>query len=442
MPLPILLGLVAGFVIINGLFVTAEFALISAPRTAIEHRAGQGDGLARRILALITTPALQDRYIATSQLGITVASLGLGMFGEDHTAAWIEAHLSLPETWRFVTVHGVAIVLGITLLTFVDIVFGEMVPKSLALQRSEGFARAVYVPMRVASLVMWPLVAGLSVIGRACLALVGIRRTSNAHENFHTPDELRLIIEESERGGALRTEAGHLLKELFGFGDLTAAQVMVPRVRVSGLPVDASAEEVRAALAKHRHTRFPVYDGDLDHIVGMVHVKDLLRRVVAKEGLAAADARPIPFVPETKPLDDVLTTMQRAHAHMAVVIDEHGGTAGIVSIEDLVEEVVGDINDAGPQGELIVKSPDGSVRAAGTVRLDELGQALGEPIEHDEVESVSGLVMAALGRPPQVGDVVAYGRLKMVVTATAGLGVQEVLATIEPADGEAAEGTE
>jgi CBS domain containing-hemolysin-like protein len=435
MSLPILLGLVAGFVVINALFVTAEFALISAPRAAIEHRAATGDGLARRILALLTTPTLQDRYIATSQLGITVASLGLGMFAEDHTAALIEAHLTLPETWRFVTVHGLAIVLGITLLTFVDIVFGEMVPKSLALQRSEGLAAAVYWPMRVASLVMWPLVAGLSVIGRACLSLVGIRRTSNAHENFHSPDELRFIIEESERGGALRTEAGHLLKELFAFGDLTAAQVMVPRVRVAGLPVGASADDVRAALVKHRHTRFPVYDGDLDHIVGMVHVKDLLRLVIAREGITASDARPMPVVPETKPLDDVLTTMQRAHAHMAVVIDEHGGTAGVVSIEDLVEEVVGDIDDGGPQIEPIVKVPDGSVRAAGTVRLDELGQALGEPIEHEEVESVGGLVMAALGRPAEVGDVVTYGRLKMIVTAVAGLGVQEVRATIEPAGG-------
>jgi len=441
MPPSLLVGLVAALVVINGLFVTAEFALISAPRAAIEHRAATGDGLARRLLALITTPTLQDRYIATSQLGITVASLGLGMFAEDHTAAWIEAHLALPDAWRFVTVHGVAIVLAITLLTFIDIVFGEMVPKSLALQRAERLASVVYWPMRAASLVMWPLVAGLSVIGRACLALVGIRRTSNAHENFHTPDELRFIIEESERGGALRTEAGHLLKELFGFGDLTAAQVMVPRVRVAGLPVGATADEVRAALVTHRHTRFPVYDGDLDHIVGMVHVKDLLRRVVAAEGLSAADARPIPVVPETKPLDDVLTTMQRAHAHMAVVIDEHGGTAGVVSIEDLVEEVVGDIDDGGPQVEPIVKAPDGSVRVAGTVRLDELSQALGQPIEHEEVESVGGLVMAALGRPAKAGDVVTYHRLRLTVTATAGLGVQEVRAVIEPPD-EGPEATE
>jgi CBS domain containing-hemolysin-like protein len=430
MPLPSLLALVAGFVVLNGLFVTAEFALISVPRSAIEHDATHGDRLAQRILALVTTPAQQDRYIATSQLGITVASIGLGMFAEHGIAAWLEGHLAVPNLWHVITVHGIAGLAAITMLTFVDIVLGEMVPKSLALQHAERLARAVYWPMRVASSVMLPLVAALSVIGRACLSLVGVKRSSNVHEQFHTPDELRLVIEESERGGALRAEAGHLLKELFAFGDLTASQVMVPRVRVVGLPVRASAEQVREVLTHHNHTRFPVFDGDLDHIVGMLHVKDLLRCVIANEGITPADARPISVVPETKPLDDVLTTMQRAHAHMAVVIDEHGGTAGIVSIEDLVEEVVGDIDDGGTQTQAIVTAPDGSVLASGTVRLDELGQALGAAIEHDDVDSISGLVLARLGRPPQVGDVVEYGRLHLTVTATAGRGVGEVRATL------------
>jgi CBS domain containing-hemolysin-like protein len=202
---------------------------------------------------------------------------------------------------------------------------------------------------------------------------------------------------------------------------------------MAGLAVGASADAVREILTRHRHTRFPVYDGDLDHIVGLVHVKDLLKRVIANEGITAADARPISVVPSTKPLDDVLTTMQRAHAHMAVVIDEHGGTAGVVSIEDLIEEVVGDIDDDVARAQQITVQPDGSVRAAGTVRLDELGQALGITLEHEEVDSVSGLVLARLGRPPRVGDVAEYKRVRMTVTATAGRGVAEVLATAKPA---------
>jgi CBS domain containing-hemolysin-like protein len=270
----------------------------------------------------------------------------------------------------------------------------------------------------------------LRALGTACLTLIGVRRQHNVHEQFHTSEELRLIVEESERGGALRSEAGHLLKELFEFGDLTAGEVMVPRVRMVGLPIGASAAEIRRLLEAHRHTRYPVFDGDLDHISGMLHVKDLLKRLIVGESIAVSDVRPMPFVPDTAPLDDVLKTMQRAHAHLAVVIDEHGGTAGLVSIEDLIEEVVGDIDEGVPAEPPLVPAADGSVRAAGTLRLDELGQHFHIELEHEDVDSVSGLVLARLGRPPVVGDVVEYGRLHLKVTATAGRGVREVIATL------------
>ena len=171
-------------------------------------------------------------------------------------------------------------------------------------------------------------------------------RTS--HEQIYTPEELQLIVEESERGGALRRDSSRIVRELFEFGDLTAAQVMVPRVRVAGIPVGATAEDLRRLVISHRRTRYAVYEGDLDHIVGMVHVKDLLRRLTQGGALRADDARRMPVVPETASLDDVLATMQRGQAHMAVVIDEHGGTAGIVGLEDIFEEVVGEIDEGVP----------------------------------------------------------------------------------------------
>jgi len=424
--------LIAGIVLVNAVFVAAEFALLGAPRTAIEHRAGTGDKLAQRLLAILGSTQQQDQYIATSQLGITMASLGLGMFAEHELARWLEPHIRVPDLIHVITVHGVAAVVAVTALTFVHIVVGEMVPKSLALQHAEGLARLVYWPMRVALALTYPLVTMLRTIGTACLTLVGVRRQQNTHEQFHTPEELRLIVEESERGGALRSEAGHLLKELFEFGDLTAGEVMVPRVRIVGLPIGASAAEVRRLLETHRHTRYPVFDGDLDHISGMLHVKDLLKRLVGGESIAVSDVRPMPFVPDTAPLDDVLKTMQRAHAHLAVVIDEHGGTAGLVSIEDLIEEVVGDIDEGVPKEPPLVPGEDGSVRAAGTLRLDELGQHFHIELEHEDVDSVSGLVLARLGRPPVVGDLVDYGRLHLEVTATAGRGVKEVRASLRP----------
>ena len=203
---------------------------------------------------------------------------------------------------------------------------------------------------------------------------------------------------------------------------------MMPRVRVIGIPAGAPPAEIRKVVATRRHTRYPVFEGDLDHILGVVHVKDLLRRLLANEPVTASDAASMPVVPETAALDDVLASMQRANAHVAVVVDEHGGTAGLVSLEDLFEEVVGEIDEGATESSGLVRLADGSVRAAGTLRLDELGQHFDLPLEHEDVDSVSGLVLARLGRPPAVGDVVEYGRLRLEVTALSGLGVREVKA--------------
>ena len=243
---------------------------------------------------------------------------------------------------------------------------------------------------------------------------------------------MQLIVEESERGGALRRDSSRIVRELFEFADLTAAQAMVPRVRVAGIPVGTTADTLRQLVRSHRRTRYAVYEGDLDHVIGMVHVKDLLRLLIHGGVLRADDARRMPVVPETATLDDVLATMQQAHAHMAIVIDEHGGTAGIVGLEDIFEEVVGEIDDGVPATPPLVAEADGTVRAAGTVRLDELGQHFNIDLEHEEVDSVSGLVLARLGRPPLKGDRVDYGRLRLEVTALSGRGVREVRASLLP----------
>jgi CBS domain containing-hemolysin-like protein len=321
-----------------------------------------------------------------------------------------------------------ASLLALTALTLGQIVFGEITPKSLALQHAEGTAGVTYWPMRLTLFVCYPAVWLLNGIANLSLKMLGIRRHSNTHDQSYTPEELQLIVQESEQSGAIHAESGRLLRELFEFGDLTAGQVMMPRVRVTGIPVGARPSDLRALIAAGRHTRYPIFEGDLDHIVGVVHVRDLLRRLVANEAVSLADAQPMPVVPETAPLDDVLTTLQREHAHIAVVVDEHGGTAGVVSLEDLFEEVIGDIDEGAHETSELLPLSDGSVRVPGTLRLDELGQHFNLPLEHPEVESVSGLVLAQLGRPPVVGDIVEYGRLRLEVASVIGLGVSEVRA--------------
>jgi CBS domain containing-hemolysin-like protein len=423
-----------GLVVLNGVFVAAEFALIASSRAAFEHRAAVGDRSAARALAVLASPTRQDRYVATAQLGITFASLGLGMYGEHALGNLLEPHLGPIPLLGAGTLAGI---LALGTLTIVHIVAGEMVPKGLALQQPEWVVRLAHWPMQITEWVLFPLVVVSNGIAIALLRLIGIRREANQREHLYTPEELQLIVEESEEGGALRADSGRILRELFEFGDLTASQAMVPRVRIVGVPVGARPAQVREMLKRSLHTRYAVYDGDLDHIVGMLHVKDLLRRLLLDESVTATDVRRLPVVPETASLDLVLATMERAHAHLALVIDEHGGTAGIISLEDLFEEVVGEIDEGTPAAPPLAPQADGTVLAAGTVRLDELGQHFHLDLEHEDVESVSGLVLARLGRPPVVGDVVRYGRIELEVLATSGRGVRDVRARLVPEDPDA-----
>lgn len=424
---------VALLLLANALFVAAEFAIVAVPRTSVEARANQGDGLSARLLSLLQSAQGRDRFIATAQLGITVASLGLGMYGEHSLAEWLEPRLTFLGEAGPISAHVAASVLAVGALTYLHIFLGEMIPKALALSHAEGTARAVFWPMQWLLRLGYPFVVGLDSLGALLLRMVGIRRQTHTREESYSPEELQLIVEESQAGGALGKEAGRLVRELFEFGDRSAGEVMVPRVRVVGIPVGAGPAEIRRLVLTHRHTRYPVFDGDLDHIVGMLHVKDLLRRLMLEERIGPSDVRTMPVVPETAALDDVLTTMQRAHAHMALVVDEHGGTAGVLSLEDLAEEVVGELDEGVPASPSIVPVDAASARVAGTLRLDELGQHFGVELQHEDVDSVSGLVMAILDRPPVVGDSVEYGPFRLTVTAVRGHGAREVLAEFREA---------
>jgi CBS domain containing-hemolysin-like protein len=420
--------------LINALFVAAEFAIVGAPRANVEHHAAQGSRLAARVARILEDPRRQDRYIATTQVGISAASLGLGMYGEHVIAGYIEVWLAPLDAARWIASHAFASGIAVAILTYVHIVIGEMVPKGLALQSAMRTAMYVSPFVEALEVALMPLVVALNAAGNGLLALFGIKRQENEAERYHTSEELQLIIEESHQRGMLRDESGRILHELFEFGNLTAGEVMVPRVRLVGIAVDTGIGEAEDIIRRTPHTRYPVYSRDLDHIEGSVHIKTLLRHIVAGTPVTLHDARPLPHVPTTTPLDDVLAAMRRARAHMAVVMDEHGGTAGVVTIGDLFEEVVGDIDE--DRGRLpISKDALGRVVVRGTVRLTSAGDALGVTLEHPDVQSVSGLVLALLDRPAQVGDVVTWGHVRIEVTAVAGRGVAEAAMTKLPASG-------
>jgi CBS domain containing-hemolysin-like protein len=417
--------IIAGLILLNGIFVAAEFAIVGAPRAAIDARVSAGDRLARLVQSVLRDPRKQDRYIATAQLGITVASLGLGMYGEHVLADGIYALLDMPGMPAVIVSHGAASVIAVAILTYFHIVIGEMVPKSLALQQAEHLAVWITPPMIWTKNLLYPVVVTLNGIGNLLLKAFGVNRQIQTRDQYYTPEELQLIVQESEELGALRAESGQMLQELFEFGDLTAGEVMVPRVRVTGMPIGMTPDEIRALLGRSAHTRYPVYEKDLDHILGMVHIKDLLRLLLANEPIERVDVRPLPVVPETAELDTVLSVMRSDRTQMAVVIDEHGGTAGFVTLEDLFEEVVGDIEEGRGVGPQVYRDPEGRLHVPGTMRIDEVGQEFDLDLEHEEVDSVSGLVLMLLGRPPVVGDVVRYDRLQFEVTAVKGHGVEE-----------------
>jgi len=417
--------IISALILLNAIFVAAEFAIVGAPKTSIDKKAADGNRLALGVQSVLRDPQKQDRYIATAQLGITVASLGLGMYGEHVLADGINHYLGGYGGPAFLASHTFASVVAVTILTYFHIVIGEMVPKSLALSRAETMALWITPPMLWTKNVLYPFVVGLNGLGNLTLRMMGVQRQVSHAERYYTPAELSLIVQESGELGALRTDSSQVLQELFEFGDLTADQVMVPRVRITGIALGATPDEIREVLGSSPHTRYPVFERDLDHIVGMIHIKDVLRLLLDNETLAPDHARPLPLMPETAELDDVLDTMRRERTQMVVVLDEHGGTAGIVTLEDLFEEVVGEIAESPTDAPPFYRDATGRLRVPGTMRVDEVGQQFNLDLEHEEVDSVSGLVLTLLGRTPVVGDKVRYGRLELEVTAVKGHGVDE-----------------
>ena len=424
--------IIAGLVLLNGVFVVAEFAIVGAPRAAIDRKAQDGNRLALLVQRVLDDPKQQDRYIATAQLGITVASLGLGMYGEHVLADWLYDVLGGHGLPQWLASHGLASTVAVAVLTYFHIVIGEMVPKSVALQYAEQMALWITPPMLWIRNALFPFVFALNAIGNQVLKVLGVNRQAQNADQYYTAEELQLIVQESEDLGAIRAESGQMLQELFEFGDLTAGEVMVPRVRVIGIPLETTPNLIRDLLSRTPHTRYPIYERDLDHIIGMIHIKDLLRVLLSDESIRRSHARPLPLVPETAPLDSVISTMRRERTQMVIVLDEHGGTSGVVTLQDLFEEVVGEIEEGPGGAPHVYHDPEGHLRVPGTMRLDELGQHFDLDLEHEDVDSVSGLVLTLLGRPPAVGDTVQYERLQLQVTAVKGHGVDECAVWLVP----------
>jgi len=411
----------------NGFFVASEFSLVAVRRSRIAALAETGNRRAQLLLGLLDHI---NSYISATQLGITMASLALGWIGEPALARLLEVPLQgmVSDALR----HTISFIVAFTIITFLHIVLGELAPKTLALERAERVALAIAWPMRIFHQVFrWPIRL-LDWAGTSTVRMLGLRSTADV-SSVYTVDELRQIIDVSHKSGELEPDEQRLLHRVFEFTDAEVREVMMPRMRVVGLELSLPREEVVAIVLENMYSRYPVYRKTIEDIVGVVHGKDLLGRMVAGESFDLASIMlPPVFVPESKKVSRLLKEMQRSRNQMAFVVDEYGGLSGLVTTEDLIEELVGEIRDEHDAGEAVHfrRLPDGSQMVDGLLSISELAHAIGVKIADDlPYETVAGLILHELGRFPLSGESIEWNSYSLIceeVTQTSILTVRIV----------------
>jgi CBS domain containing-hemolysin-like protein len=413
MALIVPLIIIALLILANGLFVAAEFAIIGARPSRIEQLSGEGNRAARWIRHILHDRTRTDRYIATAQLGITLASVGLGMYAEPAIAHLIEGPLHDWFGLEGGIVHTISFLVALIGITYLHVVVGEMVPKSIALQGPERTVLVLSAFMRIVGKLFSIPVSVLNSIGLMTLKLLRVP-PPGMDSRLYSLDELELVVLESYAGGLLDQREQELVANILDFSEERVEQVMIPRTLIVAIPITILEQELLDLIPTSEYSRLPVYRGTIDNIVGMLHMKDLVRQQLAGEPFDLPGLlRKVLYVPETLPVKSLLASFKRLHQHMAIVIDEHGGTLGLVTLEDLLEEVVGDVRDEFDKGQeppITVVEP-GYLIALGVAQLDDLAAYVPIPKHDYDVATIGGLVLAELGRRPEVGDEIRRGEI-------------------------------
>jgi putative hemolysin len=398
MTLFLLLLAVAALVALNAFFVAAEYGLVTVRRTRIRELVEQGNRSARDVRRIIAQP---PRFIAAMQLGVTLTSLAIGALGEPVLRRAFDPAMA--------TI--LAVVLAFLIITFFHVVFGELVPKGVALSYSERTALAVSIPVRSFFIVFWPLIWVLQRTTELILSALHME-PPGAEGEVHSEAELKMLLDRSQEHGEIEPEEQEMVTKVFDFADKEVDEVMVPRPEVVALSIDLPPEESLAAMMDSPYTRYPVYRSSLDEIVGVLHVRDLFSALM-DQGIAGVDVERIlrpPFVvPETKNLGELLAEFRSSNQHLAIVVDEYGAMQGIVTLEDLLEEIVGEIEDEFDlPDDSVVQVGDRTWRIQGTLTLDEFNERFETALESEDYHTMAGFVFGQLGRAPEAGDEVDY----------------------------------
>jgi len=421
-------GLVLLLVFLNGYFVASEFALVAVRKTRIIDLANKGNVAAKLLQSSLDD---LDNFISTTQLGITLASLALGWVGEPAVAHFIRPYFNfLPDAGAFISSNLLAVVVAFSIITFMHIVLGELVPKSIALQKSEATALIIITPLVIFSRIFKPIIWVLNSSGHLILRSFGIKR-SEGKDLVHSEEEVRMILRQSSKEGIIPAKEVEMVYNVFQLGDIPVKLVMVPRPEVLAFNVVSQLKDIIQKIESHPHSRFPVYEGSIDNIIGFIHVKDAYRELINKGEevrLSKLDiVRKVLIVPEYKKIDTVLLEMRRKRIQLAVVSDEYGDTAGVVTLEDIIESVVGEIEDEFDRPiQDIQKLKDKSYMIEGHTSIDDVSKKFNLSIKGQGYTTIGGLVFGLLGREPEKGDSVEIGNLNFTVEEMEGKRIKRI----------------
>ena len=412
----------AALILLNAFFVAAEYALVTSRRTRIMELEHEGNRGARLVLGITNDP---PRFIAAMQLGVTIVSLAIGALGEQVLSRKLE-----PWMATFV-----AVIVALLIVTYFEVVIGELVPKGIALGHPERVALAVSRPVRWFFLVFRPLIWLLQESTAVMLRRLGLEPPGAEHD-AHSEAELRMLLSSSADQGEIEHEEQEMLYKVFDFADKEVSDVMVPRPEVVAIAIALPAEEALKAVLESPYTRYPVYRDSLDDIVGILHIRDLIE-ALHDRGLGSVDleslVRPAYMVPETKDLGALLTEFRRTNQHMAIVIDEYGSMEGIVTLEDLLEEIVGEIEDEFDlPDETVERVDDDTIRIDGTFPIDDFNEQFETDLPHEDYHTIAGFVFGQLGRGAAPGDEVSHDGLLFRVDSVEGQRIDRLTVTFQP----------
>lgn len=421
-------------VALNGFFVSVEFAAVASRRSRIEILSEEGNTSAKIVRSWLENPMARDRLIAASQLGITIVSLALGAVGENTfeqlLAPYFE-NVSLPESLLALTslLSALPLILSLIIVTSLHVVLGEQVPKVATLHNPETFALASARPMLVFSVIFKWFVDVLDWATRQILKAFGLQLVGG-HSVIYTVEEIKQILSESEEGGLIQTPEREMLDAIFGLGDLLVRQVMIPRTEVIAVEADANLDEIINIVTQTTYTKLPVYEDDLDQILGIMHVKDVLHLMESpdsQERTARTLARETIYVPETLPVNVLLHQFRDNRQHLAIVLDEYGGTAGLVTLEDLVEEIVGEVSDPfdtiTPEIQFL---PDGSALIDGLALIEEVNHHLNLDLQDPHYDTIAGYFLGKLAHIPRPGDVIECEGVRLRVESMDALRIDTI----------------